>query len=882
MANISRQVYVTGYEAPRVVVETNDTEGLEAERDLGEGDEELEEEEPLPVDYSFERGEDVSMGFDLTSYSQKQRDVFDLAFKKPSYDSITVFVEGQENNSAFAINLSYIELDRFDVSIKSNTTIPSDVYCMLVSGKNEYMIVKKRIVFNWGLEDHDAIRSRVAKIKERGPLLEIINLTKKLIAVNDTIDVVDNASVVNESVVNESVVNESVVNESVVNESVLNGTSVNGTFVNTSVSEERGDTEQFSLTTDKEAYNLSSKIRISFMGNLTDLYVQHNGRKFGFSSQMIRSGEIIFTPQTPGEYSIKAECCKEYPAGTIERKVTVMDISDTGLDVQNLTPTNVSETTTISDNITLSEEDLNKTILDDTSVEDGNTSSVNLINQTLNLTGEGTDIEEGAVSLRPVIRLKDRKSRDINAEIRFYYPNGSIRVIENKRMLGLIRMILDTINPEDPIEIGQYDIEIRSTEKWIEKITLNNFSYDGDLSVEYDDIDPLSVDIGGRDIKRSFAINLEGADFLDGEMRVSARGTELYKCQAWNFEEGLCTGRWVKVKNIVPGQDYSIEIFPGDPGYAEVGVATINTKKPVYYPNEAAEIVMVVLDNQGHLVKGADVRLSVMDPLNGTEVFGTRTGEILEIQRGVYSTTFYQTVYEGNYTLQMDALGNRVDSTILSYFSVDADYPFDIIREVPVTIDPWKKNLISSIRIESLNGVGGFDFTEVLPDGFEVVDDGGADVSIVDGEKRLVWEDVSSGSVVSYEAKVPLVTPELYALGPSFVEYADPVSGGQEIYEEARSWMLAVDPLTWWNQSWESRINLTFNNSGRNENLVDFPVLVKLTDSRFEYENALSLGSDIRFVDSDESTELAYHFESWTYNGDSYIWVRVPQIDANS
>jgi len=89
------------------------------------------------------------------------------------------------------------------------------------------------------------------------------------------------------------------------------------------------------------------------------------------------------------------------------------------------------------------------------------------------------------------------------------------------------------------------------------------------------------------------------------------------------------------------------------------------------------------------------------------------------------------------------------------------------------------------------------------------------------------------------------------------------------------------DP-SWWNTDWGYRKKLTLDNSGQAENLVNFPALVKLTPSNFTYANCESDGKDIRFVDADDSTTLDYHFEQWTYNSTSWIWVEVPQIDGGS
>jgi hypothetical protein len=87
---------------------------------------------------------------------------------------------------------------------------------------------------------------------------------------------------------------------------------------------------------------------------------------------------------------------------------------------------------------------------------------------------------------------------------------------------------------------------------------------------------------------------------------------------------------------------------------------------------------------------------------------------------------------------------------------------------------------------------------------------------------------------------------------------------------------------SWWDTNWDYRKRLTFENGGQIEDLVNFPVMVKLIPDNFTYAYCQADGDDIRFIDADDSTELDYHFEQWTYDGTSWIWVEVPQIDGGS
>src|SRR3989344_1075888 len=51
---------------------------------------------------------------------------------------------------------------------------------------------------------------------------------------------------------------------------------------------------------------------------------------------------------------------------------------------------------------------------------------------------------------------------------------------------------------------------------------------------------------------------------------------------------------------------------------------------------------------------------------------------------------------------------------------------------------------------------------------------------------------------------------------------------------------------SWYNASWAYRKKITFDNSAQAENLTNFPVLVKLSSSNFDFTKAQSAGQDIR------------------------------------
>ncbi len=88
--------------------------------------------------------------------------------------------------------------------------------------------------------------------------------------------------------------------------------------------------------------------------------------------------------------------------------------------------------------------------------------------------------------------------------------------------------------------------------------------------------------------------------------------------------------------------------------------------------------------------------------------------------------------------------------------------------------------------------------------------------------------------------------------------------------------------LTWWNASWPKRIRIDINNSDQATAFTNQPVLVKLTSAIVNYSDIQASGADIRFVASDDVTQLDHEFDQWSSSGTSEIWVEIPSIAASS
>jgi hypothetical protein len=89
----------------------------------------------------------------------------------------------------------------------------------------------------------------------------------------------------------------------------------------------------------------------------------------------------------------------------------------------------------------------------------------------------------------------------------------------------------------------------------------------------------------------------------------------------------------------------------------------------------------------------------------------------------------------------------------------------------------------------------------------------------------------------------------------------------------------------WWDPNWGYRKVITIDSSKVDSDLTDFPVLVKLTSSNFDFSKAQSAGQDIRFIDQSQIPKqvLSYEIERWDSTGQkAEIWVKVPSVSSGS
>src|SRR3989338_8928880 len=267
-------------------------------------------------------------------------------------------------------------------------------------------------------------------------------------------------------------------------------------------------------------------------------------------------------------------------------------------------------------------------------------------------------------------------------------------------------------------------------------------------------------------------------------LSLEAAGSRLYRCPAG--ADG-CSGPWQRMMDMELGATYNLSAESQSYLYAEAGLTTVNTEKPMYHPGETARIWLAALDSGGFPVSGAQVNLRITAPLNATYLRSTRTGDIREIRSGVYETGFASSV-EGRHDLFAVATTPDGESRIVSSYEVRRYYEFDILREAPMIIDPWSGPFSGTVRIEPYVSARSMEVTERIPLPLRVLNAGGGSLSSDGSAWLLRWTGVAPGQTLSYALEAPKRSPVMYGLGPILVRTPS------MNFTEARIWLIAADP----------------------------------------------------------------------------------------
>ncbi len=228
---------------------------------------------------------------------------------------------------------------------------------------------------------------------------------------------------------------------------------------------------------------------------------------------------------------------------------------------------------------------------------------------------------------------------------------------------------------------------------------------------------------------------------------------------------------------------------------------------------------------------------------------------------GAISGTLAATTYDTTYPWRVSATDAGSGETVVESYQFTtrpANYPPTMTNPIPaagavhVALNPTL-----SIDVDDQDG-------DLLNVTFET-DASGA------------WQEIAThASVVSgtYTA-TPMTMAEYMTLYRWRVVVADDSSQTTSIY----SFTTRSAPGSWWDQNWLHRKEIIIDHHQVDEDLVDFPFLIELTDADLA-AYAQADGDDIAFTD-EYGVQLSHEIEVYTATtGHLIAWVRIPELSS--
>ena len=140
---------------------------------------------------------------------------------------------------------------------------------------------------------------------------------------------------------------------------------------------------------------------------------------------------------------------------------------------------------------------------------------------------------------------------------------------ETEDVIAVIDSDLPTI---EIVEEGEHKVVVEMDDGPVETIIFEDLNVsEKTVVLGVDDVPEEKIE--EVEFVEVYAIDPEEVPFTNATVTATAKGTALYKCKDWNFEEQACYGEWKFLQDIIPGEEYSFELTPHDPGFGEINAS---------------------------------------------------------------------------------------------------------------------------------------------------------------------------------------------------------------------------------------------------------------------------------------------------------------------
>lgn len=243
------------------------------------------------------------------------------------------------------------------------------------------------------------------------------------------------------------------------------------------------------------------------------------------------------------------------------------------------------------------------------------------------------------------------------------------------------------------------------------------------------------------------------------------------------------------------------------------GVLAINMNKSMYLHGEEAYLQMAALNDTGHTLCDADLRLEIEDPNLQKTIFQTADGTMEKSEgdtgcgpNNVTDNPDYFARYiatsTGVYHATLTNVGNGY--AVSDTFNVQNEIPYEVERVGATRINPFLSDYLMTFRVKANSDFKGV-ITEKTPKGFEITPTASSfSVKVMDSPdgKIISWEtELKAGdtATLSYRYQAPKISPEMFLLGPLGFYVPDNWllrligKDSPPVFEESRHWQLASD-----------------------------------------------------------------------------------------
>ncbi len=116
----------------------------------------------------------------------------------------------------------------------------------------------------------------------------------------------------------------------------------------------------------------------------------------------------------------------------------------------------------------------------------------------------------------------------------------------------------------------RYKVEFSLINSSIKSLRFDDLIVNDNLTINLEELNNSMARNFSLLATKGFAIDPTNLNFTSAQITVEARGNALYKCKDYNFTSRKCFGKFIKIKKLTPGFNYTVNITKADPAYLEL------------------------------------------------------------------------------------------------------------------------------------------------------------------------------------------------------------------------------------------------------------------------------------------------------------------------